>query len=227
MASPDRFVVVSASALIIAGLLIVGLVEVASTDVHVAGGVTAVLAAAGPLGWQARHRLRAHRKERRDLAVSARTADELTRLAGDRWTVRHGVPVGEGRTAHLVADRTEVHLLLAVWIPPRDAALHLRCAVATAHAAARELQTLDAAGGRGRTVTAGVVAWGRAAGTARDRQTRTTAAAVLLPAELWTWRVARSRPCTDAVRDEQGSAAHLDPDPVAHAPSLLTVPGHG
>jgi hypothetical protein len=189
----ERLAVIGSLVVATAGLVIVAVVELAATGVRSAAVGAALAGLLAVLGWQSARQVVRHRRERRHAAVGARTADELDRLAGERWTVRHGVPIGDGHTAHLVADGAEIHLLLAVWVPPRDAALHLRCAVATANRAARELRTMELEHGHDRPVITRVVAWGRAADPARAGQTAATADAVLLPGELWSWRIARAR----------------------------------
>lgn len=192
----ERSAAVGATAVAAAGLTVVAGVELAAVGVRTAATATLLLGLLVAVGWETAQRVRGHRQERRHLAIDARTADELDRLAGDRWTVRHDVPVGDGRTAHLVADAYEVHLILAEWVAPRRAALRLRCAIAAAHAAARELEELDRRG-RGRRVVPTVIAWGSAAEEARAAQTVRSRASALLPGELWSWRVARSRSASD------------------------------
>lgn len=194
---PQRLAVAGAAIVAGAGLTIVVAVEVGVVTVRTAATATVLLTLLLAVGRETAQRVLGHRHERHHLAVDARTADELDRLAGDRWTVRHGVPVGDGRTAHLVANDHEVHLVVAEWVTPRQAALRLRCTIAAAHAAARELEELDRRG-RGRRVVPTVVAWGGAAEEARATQTAASQASVLLPGELWSWRVARGRPAATA-----------------------------
>lgn len=192
---PERLAAAGAGAVGGVGTCLVVTVELWDVAVRTAATATVLVVLAVVVGRETRRRVGRHGAERRHLAVDARTADELDRVAGSRWTVRHGVRLGDGPAAHLIADDREVHLVLAVWIPPRRAALQLRCAVAAAHAAARELEVLEVAGaaGRGRTVIPTVVAWGSAAASARAAQSSPARASTLLPGELWTWRVARGR----------------------------------
>lgn len=184
---PELVVTATATSLAALGTAISLLVTATGSSVRAAAMLCFAVAAAVPAVTVARRQLRDQAASRRQLDAEQRTGRALTHLSRVGLVVDHEAPDVDGRRAALVQRPDgDLHLVVPVWLPGHEPALHLRRAVAGGRTVACDLDPVDPA----RVV---IVAHGAGARDAQQTAGWLPGEVEVVPAdELEVWRPARA-----------------------------------